>query len=252
MHSSCLFSETGEQHATSFLTPEGPSGDSGIQSTLEIRTVGGVAIKNLYVPPEQRSMSCDCRAQRIAAQSIIAAAGGIYIGLEGDAQEGRGAGLENKLKAYQRSRELEAVGLHADTAEIYDMLGLEYDTRRYGHVANWLAEHCITRVTLLSGNLQKISALRAAGIKVTSLPLVTGVTANTKDYMETKWRKFRHRGVRGQSIDMVMGKMLAPFVLLPATSAGIMVGAEYVPTLLGNEDRIKPRIINSSRHQISR
>lgn len=125
------------------------------------------------------SLKCDCADQLDSALAAIQAAGqGAVIYLR---QEGRGIGLENKLKAYA----LQEHGL--DTVEANLALGLPVDGRRYDAAVAYLKHRAIQRCALLTNNPDKVGALEDAGIEVIRQPLRAGrphpVSAG---YLETK------------------------------------------------------------------
>lgn len=168
MHSACTFAEIGD--------------------TQDVRNfLGGQYNQHTGLPYIQKkpSQECDCRSQRQAAQKQIANQGGIYFDLL--EQEGRGAGLDIKRRAYELQR---TEGL--DTVQAYERLGQPFDVRRYGHCARFLGELGISRVRLMTNNPRKIKSLVEGGIKVTPVPLVTGVTAGNVDYLRTKRNKAGH------------------------------------------------------------
>jgi len=104
------------------------------------------------------SLKCDCGAQlRGAIEAIEKAGGGVLLYL---AQEGRGIGLINKLRAYR----LQDQGF--DTMEANERLGFEADERLYGIAAKMLNLLGYKSVRLLTNNPEKLAALEAAGVKV--------------------------------------------------------------------------------------
>ena len=104
------------------------------------------------------SLKCDCGAQlRGAIEAISKAGGGILLYL---AQEGRGIGLINKLRAYR----LQDQGF--DTIDANERLGFEADERLYGIAARMLDLLGYKSVRLLTNNPDKVAALKAAGVKV--------------------------------------------------------------------------------------
>jgi GTP cyclohydrolase II len=107
------------------------------------------------------SLRCDCGPQLRGAIQRMAAdpEGGILLYL---AQEGRGIGLVNKLRAYT----LQDRGL--DTLDANRALGYGADERNFLIAATMLREIGIPRVRLLTNNPDKLSGLAACGIEVTA------------------------------------------------------------------------------------
>jgi GTP cyclohydrolase II len=104
------------------------------------------------------SLRCDCGDQlRGAIAAMAAAGGGVLLYL---AQEGRGIGLVNKLRAYQ----LQDLGL--DTIDANRALGYEADERLYRPAAEMLRQLGFARVRLMTNNPEKITALAQHGIDV--------------------------------------------------------------------------------------
>ena len=112
------------------------------------------------------SLRCDCGEQlRSAVGAIAAEGGGILLYL---AQEGRGIGLANKLRAYG----LQDSGL--DTVDADRRLGFGEDERRYDVAAAMLDDLGVRRVRLMTNNPAKISALEAAGVEIAGREAVHG------------------------------------------------------------------------------
>ena len=104
------------------------------------------------------SLRCDCGEQlRGAVATLSAEGGGILLYL---AQEGRGIGLANKLRAYG----LQDRGF--DTVDADQLLGFGEDERRYETAAAMLQDLGIRRVRLLTNNPAKLAALSKAGIDI--------------------------------------------------------------------------------------
>ena len=104
------------------------------------------------------SLRCDCGDQlRGAIRAIAEAGAGILLYL---AQEGRGIGLVNKLRAYQ----LQDRG--ADTVEANEQLGFDADERVYRPAAEMLRRLGFRQVRLLTNNPEKVAALIRGGIVV--------------------------------------------------------------------------------------
>lgn len=104
------------------------------------------------------SLRCDCGDQlRGAIREIAASGGGVLLYL---AQEGRGIGLVNKLRAY----ELQDRGF--DTLDANEQLGFDADERVYLPAAQMLRQLGFTRVRLLTNNPDKVAGLARSGIDV--------------------------------------------------------------------------------------
>jgi GTP cyclohydrolase II len=132
------------------------------------------------------SRRCDCGDQlRLALVRLQKAGGGIILYL---AQEGRGLGLVNKMRAYR----LQDAGL--DTLDANTTLGFEHDERDYLIAARMLKILGCNRVLLMSNNPAKISGLSDAGIEIAgSIPLVTPVTPHNRRYLAAKAVRAGHR-----------------------------------------------------------
>jgi len=105
------------------------------------------------------SLRCDCGEQLELAMRQIAAEGrGVLLYM---AQEGRGIGLLNKLKAY----ELQENGL--DTVEANLQLGFPADARDYGIGNQILADLGLSTIRLLTNNPRKITGIEGYGSRAT-------------------------------------------------------------------------------------
>jgi GTP cyclohydrolase II len=124
------------------------------------------------------SLRCDCGDQLRRAIDHLAVAGGVLLYL---AQEGRGTGLANKLRAYR----LQDGGL--DTLQADRYLGFREDERDFHAAAAMLQALGIARIQLLTNNPHKIDALRDAGIEVVDrVPLLAEVNSHNARYVQTK------------------------------------------------------------------
>ncbi|MGF1608643.1 MAG: GTP cyclohydrolase II [Kiloniellales bacterium] len=104
------------------------------------------------------SLRCDCGDQlRGSIEAIAAEGAGILLYL---AQEGRGIGLVNKLRAYS----LQDLG--ADTFEANQQLGFDADERVYQPAAEMLRLLGFRAVRLLTNNPAKVAGLQRCGIAV--------------------------------------------------------------------------------------
>ncbi len=125
------------------------------------------------------SLKCDCGAQlRGAIRTIAKSGGGILLYL---AQEGRGIGLVNKLRAYR----LQDQGF--DTIEANERLGFEPDERLYAIAAKMLTLLGYRSVRLLTNNPGKIAALQSCGIRVAErVAHAFPDNPHNRHYLETK------------------------------------------------------------------
>src|SRR3954449_8242406 len=132
------------------------------------------------------SLRCDCGEQLEAALAAIAAEGsGVLLYM---AQEGRGIGLLNKLRAY----ELQEQGL--DTVEANLALGFAADEREWGIGNQILAELGITTMRLLTNNPKKVSGVEAYGLKVTEqVPIEMPPHPENVRYLAAKRDKLGHK-----------------------------------------------------------
>jgi GTP cyclohydrolase II len=125
------------------------------------------------------SLRCDCGGQlRAALRLMTGAEGGVLLYL---AQEGRGIGLLNKLRAYS----LQEQGF--DTLEANERLGFAADERLFETAAAMLDSLGIARVRLMTNNPAKIEKLKALGIEVVErVPLVMPANVHNRRYLEVK------------------------------------------------------------------
>jgi GTP cyclohydrolase II len=131
------------------------------------------------------SRRCDCGPQLHQAIRRMAAEGaGVLLYM---AQEGRGIGLVNKLRAYT----LQDAGL--DTLDANRALGFNADERSFAAAATMLKQLGIVRARLMTNNPQKIAGLTANGIEITGR-VSHAIAANGENdsYLETKARRFGH------------------------------------------------------------
>ena len=103
------------------------------------------------------------------------------------AQEGRGIGLANKLRAYQ----LQDDGL--DTLDADRHLGFSADERSYAIAAAMLRQLGFTRIRLLTNSPHKLRELRARGIDVQEMEsLVAAPNVHNERYIRTKRDRAGH------------------------------------------------------------
>jgi GTP cyclohydrolase II len=131
------------------------------------------------------SMKCDCGEQlRGALQAIAEEGGGILLYM---AQEGRGIGLINKIRAYA----LQDQGF--DTVDANLRVGFETDERLFAPAAEMLKRLGYSSVRLMTNNPEKVSGLADEGIEVServqhSFP----ANPHNADYLETKKNRTGH------------------------------------------------------------
>lgn len=131
------------------------------------------------------SLRCDCGPQIGKALQMIEEEGsGVVLYLR---QEGRGIGLENKLKAYT----LQDQGL--DTVEANIKLGFKPDLREYGIGAQILVDLGVTTIRLMTNNPRKIVGLEGYGLSVVEqVPLQVGKNDVNEGYLQVKRDKMGH------------------------------------------------------------
>ena len=132
------------------------------------------------------SLRCDCGEQLEQALSRIASEErGVLLYM---AQEGRGIGLLNKLRAY----ELQENGL--DTVEANLELGFQPDMRDYGIGNQILADLGLSTIRILTNNPKKITGIEGFGLEVVEqVPIETAPTPQNVRYLATKRDKLGHK-----------------------------------------------------------
>ena len=131
------------------------------------------------------SLRCDCGEQlRGSLRFFTAGGGGVLLYL---AQEGRGIGLGNKMRAYS----LQHTGL--DTVDADGVLGFGDDERRYHAAVEMLRHLRVERVLLLTNNPNKVEALRGGGIDVVERkPLFGTLNRHNLPYVRAKVNRAGH------------------------------------------------------------
>ncbi len=131
------------------------------------------------------SLRCDCGPQLDRAMTHIERAGkGVLLYMK---QEGRGIGLEAKIKAYalqERGR---------DTVEANVELGFPADLRDYGIGAQILVSLGVKKMRLMTNNPRKVVGLGAYGLEIVErVPIETPPTESNVRYLSTKRDKLGH------------------------------------------------------------
>lgn len=132
------------------------------------------------------SLRCDCGDQLQGAMNEIKKSGsGVLLYL---AQEGRGIGLINKLRAYQ----LQDAGF--DTMDANEQLGFDADERVYMPAAKMLGLLGINQVRLMTNNPEKVSALERSGVNIVER-VVHAFPSNEHNefYLQTKASRTGHQ-----------------------------------------------------------
>ncbi len=131
------------------------------------------------------SLRCDCGPQLKASLAAINERGGgvlLYL-----AQEGRGIGLANKMRAYQMQDD----GL--DTVDADRVLGFDQDERDYAVAREMLAQLKVAHIDLLTNNPAKIEAMNREPIEVAGRSGIYGrLTRQNHRYLTTKAERAGH------------------------------------------------------------
>jgi 3,4-dihydroxy 2-butanone 4-phosphate synthase/GTP cyclohydrolase II len=132
------------------------------------------------------SLRCDCGRQLKSAMQIIdREKKGVILYMN---QEGRGIGLEAKIRAYS----LQDKGL--DTVEANEALGYKPDIRDYGIGAQILVDLGLKYIRLLTNNPRKIVGLEGYNLKVVErVPLEVEANPINYGYLKTKKEKLGHQ-----------------------------------------------------------
>jgi 3,4-dihydroxy 2-butanone 4-phosphate synthase/GTP cyclohydrolase II len=132
------------------------------------------------------SLRCDCGEQlEQALRQISTEERGVLLYM---AQEGRGIGLLNKLRAY----ELQENGM--DTVQANLELGFQPDMRDYGIGNQILADLGLSTIRILTNNPKKITGIEGFGLEVVEqVPIETDPTPQNARYLATKRDKLGHK-----------------------------------------------------------
>jgi len=132
------------------------------------------------------SLRCDCGEQlELALGRIGSEERGVLLYM---AQEGRGIGLLDKLRAY----ELQEQGL--DTVEANLALGFPADARDYAIGNQILADLGLTTIRILTNNPRKLTGIEGFGLSVVEqVPIEVAPNAENRGYLRAKREKLGHR-----------------------------------------------------------
>src|SRR3954464_1346213 len=131
------------------------------------------------------SLRCDCGEQLESALAMIENEGrGVLLYL---AQEGRGIGLLNKLRAYKLQEE----GL--DTVDANLKLDLPADLRDYGIGAQILVDLGLSSSRTLTNNPKKIRGMEGYGLSVADqVPIQHSLNPHCEAHLRTKAERMGH------------------------------------------------------------
>ncbi len=131
------------------------------------------------------SLRCDCGPQLHRSLMQIEKTGrGVLLYMR---QEGRGIGLENKIKAYALQEQGQ------DTVEANASLGFPPDLRDYGVGAQILSDLGVRKIRLLTNNPRKVVGLSAYGLEIVErVSIEIPANENNRRYLSTKHHKLGH------------------------------------------------------------
>ena len=132
------------------------------------------------------SLRCDCGSQLdFAMKKIVENGSGIIVYLR---QEGRGIGIENKIKAYKLQQEK-----NLDTVEANNALGFKADLRDYGVGAQILKNLGAKKLIIMTNNPKKLIGLEGHDLKIAErIPVKIKPSKYNEKYLSIKKTKLDH------------------------------------------------------------
>ena len=122
--------------------------------------------------------------QRWSLERIGAEERGVLLYM---AQEGRGIGLLNKIRAYS----LQDSG--ADTVQANERLGFAPDLRNYGIGAQILRDLGLSSIRVMTNNPRKLVGLEGYGLEIVErVPLLSDPNHENRTYLQVKRDKLGH------------------------------------------------------------
>ena len=116
---------------------------------------------------------------------IVEKGSGIIVYLR---QEGRGIGIENKIKAYKLQQEQ-----NLDTVEANNALGFKADLRDYGVGAQILKDLGAKELIIMTNNPKKLIGLEGHDLKISErIPVKIKPTKHNEKYLSSKKTKLNH------------------------------------------------------------
>ena len=170
---------TGEAHLALTVGQLG-AGMEGCQTPALVRVHSQCLTGDVF-----QSRRCDCGEQLESAMRAISKSGcGALVYLR---QEGRGIGLENKIRAY-------ALQEHGrDTVDANLELGFPADLRDYGIGAQILHDLGVRKMRLLTNNPRKLVGLTGYGLEIIErVPIEVSACEHNRDYLDTKRTRMGH------------------------------------------------------------
>ena len=161
-------------------TPRGSYGNPPDDDAMLVRPHSECLTGDVF-----HSLRCDCGFQLERAMRMIEKAGkGVVLYMR---QEGRGIGIENKIKAYR----LQDEGL--DTVEANTALGFKADQRDYGVGAQILRHLGVRNMRILTNNPRKFRALAGYGLSIVErVQIEIEPNPANERYLRTKREKLGH------------------------------------------------------------
>ncbi len=160
--------------------PDAAVGNPPIDEALLVRPHSECLTGDVF-----RSQRCDCGDQLDEAMRLIQKEGkGVILYMR---QEGRGIGIENKIRAYA----LQDQGM--DTVEANQALGFKADQRDYGIGAQILLHLGVRKMRIITNNPRKFRALEGYGLSIAErLPLEIEPNVHNERYLAAKRDKLGH------------------------------------------------------------
>ena len=172
--------EIGDESHYALATPDLLPGGPGVEEAVLARVHSECLTGDVF-----HSLRCDCGEQLQSAIEAVAREGrGVVVYMR---QEGRGIGLDNKLRAYA----LQEKGL--DTVEANERLGFAADLRDYGLGAQILADLGLRRLRLMTNNPRKLAGLSGHGLEIVErVSIAMPARDQNRAYLDAKRDKMGH------------------------------------------------------------